>query len=141
MFDIDHFKKYNDMYGHQAGDECLKQVADLLQSVFHRSTDLVARFGGEEFVVILFDTDQSAAMTLAEKAHDTILNAAIAHTGNEQGVVTICGGVATTNHRGPVKNSETLLKQADEALYQSKELGRNRITLFTKKPTSIGSST
>ena len=137
MFDIDHFKQYNDHYGHQAGDECLKQVAGILDQVFHRTTDIVARFGGEEFVVVLFDTDQNAAMSLAEEVRNSIMEAAIEHSKSEHNIVTICGGVATMNHRTPIKNPEKLISFADDALYRSKELGRNRITLFTKEQTSI----
>ena len=137
MFDIDHFKQYNDHYGHQAGDKCLKQVAGILDQVFHRTTDIVARFGGEEFVVVLFDTDVNAAMSLAEETRNSIMEAAIEHSKSAHNIVTICGGVATMNHRTPIKNPEKLISFADDALYRSKELGRNRITLFTKEQTSI----
>ena len=129
MIDIDRFKEYNDVLGHQAGDECLRLVSKELQRVVHRSHDLVGRYGGEEFAVILPETDQVAAASLAEALQAQIMNLKIRHPAStEHEVVTISLGVSTTiPDRG--SDSDELLTSADQALYQSKADGRNRVTV------------
>lgn len=128
MIDIDFFKLYNDSYGHQGGDECLKRVAKALEGAARRETDVVARYGGEEFGVILPETGSKGAFDVAESLRETVEALNIAHASSKVcDHVTISVGVATWL---PEKGSlpEHLLAAADEALYQSKEDGRNRVT-------------
>lgn len=128
LFDIDHFKIYNDRYGHLAGDTCLFQVAQAAQSVVKRPSDLLARYEGEEFAVILPDTDQAGAVQIAHEIQRAIADLKILHTnlGGEQRFVTISLGVASTI---PSKGMSmmALIDEADKALYQAKEQGRNRV--------------
>ncbi len=127
MVDIDHFKQYNDVYGHLDGDECLKKVADAISGAVVRPSDVVARFGGEEFVMILPGTDASGAEFIAEKARKAVEALAIPHTGSTTSeFVTISLGVATTVPASEV-SSNSLLAEADKALYTAKESGRNRV--------------
>jgi len=127
LLDIDHFKLFNDKYGHLEGDECLKKVAKALNGAIHRPTDLVARFGGEEFAIVLGGTDAAGANTIANEVFECIKKLKIPHddsTTNEY--LTISVGVATTF--AEVGMDESLLIQAaDEALYEAKENGRNQI--------------
>ncbi|MCI0528688.1 MAG: diguanylate cyclase, partial [Nitrospira sp.] len=127
MLDIDFFKTYNDTYGHQAGDKCLKQVASVLNSTLHRPGDLVARYGGEEFVVVLPKTDAKGAVSVAETMRTRVEALGIAHTHSKASPhVTISLGVATTIPKHDVSPLD-LIATADEALYQSKQEGRNRV--------------
>ena len=116
VVDVDHFKKYNDTHGHQAGDEILRQVAAALAGVA-RSVDLVARYGGEEFVVVLPDCPAEEAAAVAERLRHAVTRAA---------GVTVSAGVATLPDNAG--SAETLVRTADEALYESKEAGRDRVT-------------
>jgi len=128
MIDIDYFKFYNDTYGHQGGDECLIRVAKALEGAARRETDVVARYGGEEFGVILPETGSKGAFEVAETLRATVEALNIAHESSQVcDHVTISVGVATWL---PEKGSgpEHLLAAADEALYKSKEDGRNRVT-------------
>lgn len=126
MIDVDHFKSYNDHYGHVAGDECLRRIAAVLREAVCRPADLVARYGGEEFVVLLSDTDGKGAADVAARIHARLAALALPHSSSPLGeVVTVSIGAAelrpeTTN--GP----QALLAAADAALYQAKRLGRNR---------------
>lgn len=127
LLDIDHFKLYNDSYGHQAGDECLKAVAEALRETVKRPTDLVARFGGEEFAIILGGTDAEGAMIIAREAFENVSNLKIAHCKSlTSDYLTISVGVATTFVRLGMNESD-LIELADKALYQAKETGRNKI--------------
>lgn len=127
LLDIDHFKLFNDTYGHQAGDDCLKKVAGALKNSAHRPTDLVARFGGEEFAIILAGTDWQGALSVAEQTVENIKELKIPHsTSKTNNFVTISLGVATIFAEFGMSETE-LIKVADEALYQAKETGRNRI--------------
>jgi diguanylate cyclase (GGDEF)-like protein len=127
LLDIDHFKLFNDRYGHQAGDECLKKVAAALRGTIHRPTDLLARFGGEEFAVVLGGTNLEGALNIAEQAIENVKNLAVPHCKSPtSGHLTISVGVATTFVTIGMAESE-LIKAADEALYQAKENGRDRI--------------
>lgn len=127
MVDIDAFKQYNDYYGHPVGDECLKRVAGALQNLTHRPEDLVARLGGEEFAILLPNTDNIGAMLRAEQYREAIENLNIPHTNNNAAAfVTISAGVATLQAHVH-DNVATLLKAADDALYQAKNQGRNRV--------------
>jgi len=131
MVDIDFFKHYNDEFGHQAGDECLKMVARLLNDVLSRTTDLFARYGGEEFVGVLPITPVDRAVELAEKMRLAVEKANIkGSSANTAGCVTVSLGVASMKpSRG--KTCDDLLKAADQALYQAKESGRNRVRIMT----------
>ncbi len=126
MLDVDFFKPFNDHYGHQAGDECLRRVAAALEGVLARSSDLVARYGGEEFVLLLGQSSMEDASANAQRTLDTIRNLAIAHEYSEvASVVTVSIGVVTmVPGRGDEMSS--LIEAADEALYQAKNEGRDR---------------
>ncbi|MBD9357593.1 diguanylate cyclase domain-containing protein [Methylomonas albis] len=125
--DIDNFKQFNDYFGHPMGDECLKRVARALQHITHRPEDLVARLGGEEFSILLPNTDSTGALLRAEQYRETIEDLKIRHTqSNPNTFVTISVGVATLQAH-TFDNVASLLKAADDALYQAKHQGRNRI--------------
>lgn len=128
MIDVDWFKRYNDHYGHQAGDECLRSVASALGGCIGRSGELIARYGGEEFAFILPGADQEQAMALAIRARNAVRALMYAHTESAFGIVTISVGVAV---QVPHTNEEPsmLLLSADQALYQAKAEGRNRVVL------------
>lgn len=127
MMDIDHFKLYNDHYGHLAGDECLKRVAGALLTCLRRPSDLLARYGGEEFVALLPDTEQSGAMTLAEYGRKAVQKLAMPHAASPVAeVVTVSLGVAATIPQQGRKATE-LVEAADRALYQAKKKGRNQV--------------
>ena len=127
MLDIDHFKQFNDTYGHLAGDECLRQVALAIKSIIRRSPDIAARYGGEEFVVILPNTDLHGAAAVAENIRKAVEELAIPHTASlTAGYVTVSLGVATIS-AARVSSPETVLAVADEALYSAKQKGRNRV--------------
>jgi diguanylate cyclase (GGDEF)-like protein/PAS domain S-box-containing protein len=128
MIDIDHFKSFNDTYGHLSGDECIKSVAQVLNSSVNRPGDLAARFGGEEFVVMLPDTEPDGALKVARLIRDTIEALQITHGGSpDNKYVTVSLGVATISPE--LKNdSKELVFAADQALYEAKENGRNRVS-------------
>jgi diguanylate cyclase (GGDEF)-like protein/PAS domain S-box-containing protein len=126
MIDVDHFKRYNDTYGHLAGDHCLQQISNVLKQVVYRPGDLVARYGGEEFSVILTATDAEGASSVAKRILESIAQLAIPHTGAEGGCVSLSIGVATSSPH-PDITRESLIASADKALYQAKRAGRNRI--------------
>lgn len=127
IVDIDTFKQYNDYYGHPMGDECLKRVAGALQQLTHRPEDLVSRLGGEEFAILLPNTDSIGAMLRAEQYRNTVENLRIHHTQNNPNTfITISVGVATLQAHTH-DDVSTLLKAADDALYQAKNQGRNRV--------------
>ncbi len=122
MLDVDFFKAFNDSQGHQAGDGCLKQVAARIQAAC-RNTDLVGRWGGEEFVVLAPETDGQAATALAERIRQSIWDAAVRHPASPAGRVTVSIGVAACESR-PLDES---LRMADAALYTAKRSGRNLV--------------
>lgn len=127
MIDIDYFKQYNDYYGHQPGDECLKEVAQKLAELAKRTIDLCARYGGEEFVLLLPNTSLVEATHLAEKCRENIFQLNIPHeTSSICDVVTISVGVSSIT---PIKGtiSSSLIEDADKALYFAKENGRNMV--------------
>jgi len=127
LTDIDFFKNYNDAFGHLRGDECLKRVAALLSSCFRRPGDLVARFGGDEFAIILPTTPGAGARAVADQALEEIRSRRIPHGESEVSEwVTLSLGIATMiPDVGTVK--EDLLDRADRALYEAKRLGRDRV--------------
>lgn len=133
MVDVDHFKAYNDYFGHIAGDQCLKQVAAILTSVVRRSTDMVSRYGGEEFVILLPDTSLAEARALAQEICQTVFDTAIPHPFSQHDKrVTVSIGIACLNPgENPVKRNandmrKALLERADAALYAAKSAGRNQ---------------
>lgn len=126
MIDIDHFKEFNDEYGHPAGDKCLKQVADTLRELIHRPADLVARYGGEEFSVVLPDT--ADASEVADACRRAVEALEIRHeTSSVADVVTISVGIAVLTPETWQQNLNDLLTRADDALYLAKEAGRNQV--------------
>jgi diguanylate cyclase (GGDEF)-like protein len=129
MIDIDAFKAYNDVYGHQAGDECLRRVAESLQSHLHRAGDIVTRYGGEEFAVLIVGAERDRAGHLAELLRASVETMNIEHRASPaSSVVTISVGVATMVPEHD-RDAATLLKAADEALYAAKAAGRNRVSV------------
>jgi diguanylate cyclase (GGDEF)-like protein/PAS domain S-box-containing protein len=127
LMDIDYFKQYNDHYGHLQGDACLKQVAQVLSQAVTRSRDLIARFGGEEFVIVLPETDAVAARTIAERCQYLIAQANIAHQQSQvANILTISLGVNTII---PSQKDDLLrfIEKTDQQLYQAKQNGRNLI--------------
>jgi diguanylate cyclase (GGDEF)-like protein len=126
MADVDHFKRYNDRYGHLAGDECLKRVAAALQSAVNRPADLVARYGGEEFAVLLPETDTTAAL-IAERCRELVAALAIRHEDSPVApIVTLSCGVASVRPQAG-EDPSLLVAAADRALYRAKHEGRNRV--------------
>lgn len=129
MIDVDFFKRYNDHYGHQAGDACLKLIAATVSGAMLRGTDLLARYGGEELVVILPDTDWQGTQQVAERVLDAVTALALPHARSDvAGHVTVSiGGTSRIPSYGTA--GEALLTEADAALYRAKEAGRNRVVM------------
>ena len=129
MFDVDHFKAYNDHYGHQAGDECLRAVARALEDARRRGTDLVARYGGEEFVAILPSARGDSLLEVAESYRAAVEALGIPHPRSAAGAcVTVSVGAATILPEDGFEPAE-LVRRADIALYRAKETGRNRVVM------------
>jgi diguanylate cyclase (GGDEF)-like protein len=128
LLDIDHFKRFNDHYGHKPGDECLAKVGHLLSETVFRPGDMIARYGGEEFAIFLSGSDGKSAMKLANRLRTGIEKTPF-YVGDSQINITISLGVAEYNENSP--NLETLVARADQALYVAKHKGRNRVILGT----------
>lgn len=131
--DLDMFKQYNDLYGHQAGDDCLRRVAAALGHGARRASDFVARFGGEEFVLLLPNMTIEGGAAFAEAIRESVAGLCIEHRGNPLGCVTIsigCAALLPDSERPP----EYLLRLADQALYRAKQEGRNRVCLANPSP-------
>jgi len=133
LMDVDHFKSFNDTFGHPAGDRVLRQVADCIRHST-RTTDLVARYGGEEFVVMLPSTDRDDAVALAERVRETVESA-----DWEQRPITVSVGVGTLTDAIP--SQEDFVSLTDEALYHSKLTGRNRVTHIDELPSKPDGAT
>ena len=134
IFDVDHFKEYNDSRGYQEGDACLRKIAITLESCCRRPADMAARYGGEEFVMILPDTNLAGAVKTAETARNAV--ARLDLTRGRAAVaahVTISGGVAVVGGTSGV-TIEQLISSADHNLFQAKRLGRNRIVSVSTDP-------
>ncbi|MEM7016852.1 MAG: diguanylate cyclase [Pseudomonadota bacterium] len=134
MCDVDHFKKYNDTYGHQSGDHCLQQVANVIRSKARRPTDTPARYGGEEFAIILPQTTTEGAQELAESIRKGVEQLAIPHENSTtKDIVSVSFGVASVI---PDRTGDTaqLIAMADEALYQSKAAGRDQVSVQILHP-------
>lgn len=127
MIDVDHFKEYNDLYGHQAGDDCLVEIANVLRDTFRRDTDIVVRLGGEEFLVVLLDAGEEESVRLAEAMRGMLQAVGIEHKGSQvNDVVTVSIGVAIT-HSGEPVSLDDIIATADAGLYECKANGRNRV--------------
>lgn len=127
MMDIDYFKQYNDHYGHVQGDECLKQVAKVLSTAGTRSRDMLARFGGEEFVLVLPETDAASALKIADRCRKLVLKEQIPHQQSKVSqLLTLSMGVGTVL---PAHGDDAMrfIDEVDRRLYQAKQNGRNRI--------------
>ena len=127
MLDIDHFKRYNDLYGHPAGDECIRAVAQVVKTTIKRAGDLAVRYGGEEVLVLLPNTDEAGAYQVAERILQAVRALNMEHSGNAPGVVTISAGVSACFPRRNDMTPQGLIKAADQALYIAKFTGRNKV--------------
>ncbi|MDH3254127.1 MAG: diguanylate cyclase [Acidobacteriota bacterium] len=133
LIDVDHFKSFNDTYGHSAGDSCLRQVARCLDGLVHRQGDVVARYGGEEFAVLLPATPEDSALKMAEKFRQAVRDLEIAHRGSSADeFVTVSVGTATVTPQ-PGDESSHLFEATDAALYQAKRSGRNRVVVAPRR--------
>ncbi|MHC8285383.1 sensor domain-containing diguanylate cyclase [Pseudomonas sp. XS1P51] len=130
MLDIDYFKRYNDAYGHVAGDHCLAEVARAVKGCCHRKADLAVRYGGEEFAVLLPDTDIHGAMVIAEQIRRSVMDKNISHSGSPTGYVTVSLGCYSFVPMGR-DSIEVFIERADAALYQAKHSGRNRSAVLS----------
>ena len=129
MLDVDWFKNFNDRYGHQEGDDCLRRISRILEQITGSSQGLAARYGGEEFVVVLPGCEGPEALTVAQKIGKAVEDAGIPHDKIQAtGVVTVSAGVAFC-YPATGQNPEDLLKKADAALYKAKANGRNNSVL------------
>jgi len=133
MVDVDHFKRYNDAFGHLKGDACLAAVAHALAGVVRRPADFIARYGGEEFVVVLPETDANEAQAFAERAREAVLRLRIEAAAPSR-YVTVSAGCATSVPGNSVLSIDTLVETADAALYRAKAAGRNLV--MTAQPAS-----
>ena len=127
MIDVDRFKAFNDCHGHLAGDECLRQVSRAIRDVFRRPGDVAARYGGEEFAVLLPGTDEAGAAIVADRISTAVRTLNIGHEASAAGIVTISAGVASLDPNTEGGDFETLVRDADRALYRAKDTGRNAI--------------
>jgi diguanylate cyclase (GGDEF)-like protein len=125
MVDIDGYKSYNDRYGHQAGDECVRAIAQAIASSAKRPGDTVARYGGDEFALILKETDPDGARVVSERIRQAVESLQIPHVASPAGIVTVSCGVAA-QQPGSVGDSLNLVAAADRALYAAKRRGRNQ---------------
>lgn len=131
LLDIDYFKQYNDTYGHLLGDDCLKRVSQCLQKSVNRSSDLVSRYGGEEFIVLLPSTDLAGAQIVAERIRQNIEALHIPHLSSQHKNVTISLGVGSIAPRQGQK-AQDFLQNVDDALYRAKSHGRNCLKTVEK---------
>jgi diguanylate cyclase (GGDEF)-like protein len=126
MIDVDHFKMFNDTYGHPEGDVCLKRIGEVLDKVANETSGYAARYGGEEFCLLLPDSDLDIAMEVGEHIRSKIEQLAIEHSVSSSGIITVSIGVASIV---PVESQEDddLVEAADAALYAAKRRGRNTV--------------
>jgi len=132
LIDVDQFKQFNDMYGHQAGDSCLRSIAAIIPGQLNRPGDIAARYGGEELALLLPDTTLAGACAMAERLAQAVRSLGIVHAGSQHGIVTISAGVEAFV---PVTDQDVpadLVEHADRALYASKRAGRDRVFSFTE---------
>ena len=127
LVDIDHFKRFNDLYGHQAGDDCIRRVAGVIGNAARRPLDFCARYGGEEFALVLFGPSGVDADTLPEQLRRDIMSQAVTHADSDAAnVITVSVGSAIAQP-GSKRSLAGLIQAADEALYRAKQMGRNRV--------------
>ena len=137
MIDIDCFKGFNDRYGHPAGDQCIRSVANALVAQAYRPADIAARIGGEEFAIILPVTEESGARQVAERLRLSVVALNLTHEGSETGFVTISVGAATIRPYAVEESSAQLVSWADHALYRAKTSGRNTIRSSNLPPLAL----
>jgi diguanylate cyclase (GGDEF)-like protein len=133
MLDIDHFKRFNDTFGHEAGDVVLKSIAELLKASV-RQGDIICRYGGEEFMLVLPVTGAPEAAALAERVRTAVKRLDLVHRGQSMGNITVSLGVATNT--GTKWKQNDIVEAADQALYAAKNAGRNRVEVFERKSTA-----
>ncbi|WP_336492331.1 sensor domain-containing diguanylate cyclase [Methylobacterium nigriterrae] len=136
LLDADHFKGFNDRYGHQSGDEALKLIARSIEAATDPSHDIACRIGGEEFAVILPDTEAVSAEVVADRIREAVAGWKVPHAANPQGIITVSGGLAQTPLI-PAVDPAALIAAADAALYEAKQLGRNRIEVAVQAATRL----
>jgi diguanylate cyclase (GGDEF)-like protein len=127
VIDIDYFKDFNDRYGHQRGDECIQEVAGVLRAAAHRPADLACRYGGEEFTVVLAETDAAGALAVAEAIRTAVASLRIPNEAAPLGIITVSIGAGTRTGDEYSRAAE-LIAACDRALYEAKDAGRNRTT-------------
>jgi diguanylate cyclase (GGDEF)-like protein len=130
MLDVDYFKQYDDIYGHPAGDQCLREISQAVRTAQNRAGDVTARYGGEEFAVLLPGTDVASAMAVAEKIRLAVIGLRIPHAANPTGTVTISAGVEA---RVPSRGGDAardLVQAPDQALYAAKSSGRDHVCCY-----------
>jgi diguanylate cyclase (GGDEF)-like protein/PAS domain S-box-containing protein len=125
LFDVDHFKAFNDRYGHLGGDDCLRRISRCVGDALRRPGDFAARYGGEEIALLLPATDACGSTDAAERIRDAVAKLHIEHAGSGFGLVTVSAGAAATHPFIPGSDAASLIKAADIALYQAKAAGRN----------------
>jgi diguanylate cyclase (GGDEF)-like protein len=141
FIDVDAFKKFNDRYGHKAGDIALQRIAGVVHSVAKRALDLAARYGGEELAVILYDVPREAALPLAEAMRAAVMNLGIEHLdGMPIDLVTISIGVGIVRPT-LARSPDGAVQLADEALYAAKRNGRNRVEVFESEYDALSTGT
>lgn len=128
MIDIDNFKEYNDKYGHVEGDKCLQNISRIIKNVINQSNNVVSRYGGEEFIALISNSDLEKAKCIAENIRKSIEGLGIPHEASEHEIVTVSIGVATAIPNMQLK-SEDLIVMADQALYRAKSSGKNRVAI------------
>lgn len=126
LLDVDFFKKFNDGYGHQKGDECLKDIASILQDSLKRNIDLAARYGGEEFACILPETSVKGGVKLAERIQKNLVELKIPHEFSNVNLVTVSIGVVSMLPQSG-QSASVIIEEADRLLYEAKKNGRNQI--------------
>jgi diguanylate cyclase (GGDEF)-like protein/PAS domain S-box-containing protein len=141
LLDVDHFKGFNDRYGHLAGDDCLRRISRSVAAAVPRSGDCAARYGGEEIAVLLPATGLDGAMAVAERIRAAVAALGIAHEGSRFGIVTVSGGAVETWPSRPGGVPSDLIRAADAALYRAKAAGRNRVCLADHAPVTASART
>ncbi len=140
LIDVDHFKSFNDLYGHQAGDACLRVIAEVMKQQMRRPADCAARYGGEEFAVLLPDTDEAGAAIIGERVRQAVTLLNVPHRATAKGVTTVSVGVAVILPRRDGQSAEDLISRADVALYRAKSEGRDRVCLGDSLAAKQGST-
>ena len=140
LIDVDRFKAFNDRQGHPAGDTCLIRVGDVIQAALCRAGDTAARWGGEEFAVILPNTSEAGCAVIAERIRRTLFDLALPHSAGVDGVVTISAGAAATEPEVSDGDPRALVQLADRALYAAKHQGRNTIVRASDLPARDGAA-